>query len=116
MPPAHVVALLGEVLEDGTFQVRQAADRALEVRALERAPRPRGWRQAVVDRLRELVGRRTTCTVRSVAGLPRLLFGKRRYIVSERTRRGLARPAEPTSQTPWPIRPHPDAMNRSPSC
>ena len=94
--PAVVVASLGEVLQDGTFQVRQDACGDVQVLVVPTSGQRHGWSAAARDRVRELAGPAFRCLTREVSILHRSLFGKCRYVSSERTRRGLAWPAGPT--------------------
>ncbi len=93
--PQSVLETLGKVLEDGAFQVVQAADGSIEVGVLPSAGSPQPRQDAVADRVRRLVGSNARCIVRYVPGLRRSMFGKCRFVVSQRTARGLARPIEP---------------------
>lgn len=92
LPPAETVESLGKVLHDGAFQVFQ--DRRGGV-LVETAIAPADWavaRDAVVDRVSHLVGAWANCRVRLVRALRRTRFGKCRYVHSDRTAAGLARP------------------------
>jgi phenylacetate-CoA ligase len=88
--PARVLASLGEVLENGHFQVVQDGDGGVEVRVV--SPRDVSGRvqRGVCERVDHLLGRRAACTIRPVPSLQRTFFGKCRYVHSARTGRGLA--------------------------
>jgi phenylacetate-CoA ligase len=95
--PTKVVDSLGLILEEGTFQAMQAGDGSVEVRVIgepahsAKRPKPAHWAQAVKERLAGLLGPGIRCTVKQVPSLTRSLFGKCRYVSSERTMSGLAR-------------------------
>jgi len=96
--PARVLDALGEVLERGAFQVVQARDGSIEVRVAGPATQAGGqrlalnWEHAVQQRLEHLVGAGVRCVARRVPSLSRSLFGKCRYVSSELSIGGLARP------------------------
>ncbi len=89
--PARVVETLGEVLDNGSFQVSQDDRGALEVRVASPPEVVRAVADAVSERMRHLLGERARCEVVTTAQLARTLYGKCRYVHSDRTRRGLAK-------------------------
>jgi phenylacetate-CoA ligase len=111
--PANVVAVLGEILDEGSFQVLQDRQGGVEVRIITsaisqargcdwgniaisehktpRAPAVGPLEQAVRRRIERLVGYGGECVVKKVRSLNRSAFGKCRYVCSERTADGLAR-------------------------
>jgi len=88
--PAAVLTSLGEVLEDGRFRVVQSADGGIQVTVVTRQRVSDQVRCDVVDRIRHLIGPKTDCRVNSDQALRRTIYGKCRYVHSDRTRRGLA--------------------------
>lgn len=89
--PARVVETLGDVLDNGAFQVSQDDCGALEVRVAARSDVAGAVTDSVIHRLRRLLGAETRCQVVATAQLARTLCGKCRYVHSDRTRRGLAK-------------------------
>jgi len=99
--PALVLRSLGEVLTEGTFQALQRKDGQIEVYiagppsavraagnpSVGSAPRDKAIRERIIG----LLGPDTHCSIRCVPSLRRSLFGKCRYVSSERTAAGLAR-------------------------
>lgn len=94
--PAEAVAALSDVIENGTWQIRQAAGGDLELRVVETRQRRRDWPSLAIERLAKLIGRAFACTIVSVHDLERTSFGKCRYVQSRRTRAGLALPRSPS--------------------
>jgi phenylacetate-CoA ligase len=98
--PALVVRTLGEVLNEGSFQVLQRKSGEVEVfvagpsvsarAALGSSLVSTDCESAIRDRVARLLGRGTRCLIRRVPSLHRSLFGKCRYVSSERTIGGLA--------------------------
>jgi phenylacetate-CoA ligase len=95
--PAKVLDSLGAILEHGTFQVVQAGDGGVEIRVAQAAAGDTGRNmrpnreQEAVEHVRDILGPGSHCVVRHVSALTRSLFGKCRYVSSERTAGGLAR-------------------------
>lgn len=94
IPPAEVVATLGAVLDDGAWQLRQTDEGDVTLDVIADGRHHRVAREQARLLLQRLLGRGMACTVRPVSALRRTSFGKRRYIESLRTRRGLALPRE----------------------
>ncbi len=90
--PAAVVATLGEVMDDGTYQLRQSATGDVTAYVVASEQYRRGWAPLVKELLSRLVGRGVPIEVRSVSTLRYSAFGKCRYVDSDRTREGLAQP------------------------
>lgn len=95
--PAIVVCTLGEVLREGTFQVVQRRDGKVEVNLVGSTPSLEAAAASAVDResaigerITRLLGHGTRWAIRRVPSLRRSLFGKCRYVSSERTVDGLA--------------------------
>jgi phenylacetate-CoA ligase len=95
--PARVVSALGTILETGTYQVMQAKDGNVAVLVVttptQAAGRqmPANWEQAVRECVENLLGSGVRCDVKRAPSLTRSLFGKCRYVASDRTAGGLAR-------------------------
>ncbi len=92
--PSEVVASLGHVLEDGSFQVVQSVGGEIEVRVEARVFPRRCRHPEILRRVARLVGDGADCTIRQTSALSRSVFGKCRYVSSQRTTGGLARPAD----------------------
>jgi len=88
--PARMVETLGEVLDNGAFQVSQDDGGAVEVRVDVPSHVVREVREAVIQRVAGMLGAETPCKVVTTARLTRTQYGKCRYVHSDRTRRGLA--------------------------
>lgn len=88
--PATVVESLGSALDNGTYQVSQAADGAVSVNVSSASSRRSGWRLNVMRRMRDLLGSSVRCEIHEVSQIARSAFGKCRYVNSHRTRQGLA--------------------------
>ena len=88
--PARVLASLGEVLEDGRFQVVQDGGGGVEVSVISPRDISERVRHGVRERVAHLLGTSADCTINPVRSLRRTIFGKCRYVHSERTGRGLA--------------------------
>lgn len=93
--PADVVAALGTVLQDGSFQVRQASDGRITLAVVDALQSGGNWKNAARDVLSALT-RGRPCEVRMISSLALTAFGKCRYTQSELTRRGLAIPSHET--------------------
>ncbi len=105
--PAAVVACLGELLENGRFQVVQSAEGSVDIRVAWPAERVFAVAPLVEQRMQNLLGMSTRCQVRPVSALERTPFGKLRYVQSARSSGGLAyrpdsgsRPCPAPSMTP----------------
>lgn len=92
LEPAAVVACLGDLLENGHFQVLQGAGGGVEVRVASAAAEAERLAQPIGQAIHGLLGELTPCRVLPVARLDRSPFGKLRYVQSDRTRMGLALP------------------------
>ena len=90
--PARVLASLGEVLEDGRFQVVQDGGGGVEVSVISPRDISERVRRGVVERVSHLLSTSSACAIKPVRSLRRTIFGKCRYVHSERTGRGLAAP------------------------
>ena len=90
IPPAETIAALSGILEDGTWQLRQAEDGHLELCVIEARQARIDWRLPAPRRLAKLLGGAFACTIVSVHDLERSSFGKCRYVQSKRTGAGLA--------------------------
>mgnify|MGYP003729323667 CR=1 FL=1 len=88
--PAAVVACLGEVLENGRFQVVQSAEGGVDIRVAWPAERVLAVASLVEQRMQRLLGGSAQCQVRPVSALERTPYGKLRYVQSARSRTGLA--------------------------
>ena len=88
--PARVLASLGEVLEDGRFQVVQDAGGGVEISVIATRGVSERVRRGVVERVCGLLGTNASCKTNPVRSLRRTIFGKCRYVHSERTGPGLA--------------------------